>query len=70
MLMSMAANRVVELCDQSAAVIRADLARIESGELRFVAANDDDITEEQAAHLRANLSRLQEIIDGCGCHCA
>ena len=67
--MTMAANRVVQLCDQSAALIREDLQLIESGAIKVVAANDLDITEQQIAHMRANLSRLQEIIDGCGCDC-
>jgi len=67
--MTMAANRVVQLCDQSAALIREDLKLIESGAIKIVAANDADVSDEQIAHLRANLSRLQEIIDGCGCDC-
>ncbi len=67
--MTMAANRVVQLCDQSAALIREDLKLIESGAIKLVAANDSDLTAQQIAHMRANLSRLQEIIDGCGCDC-
>ena len=48
--MTMAANRVVQLCDQSAALIREDLELIESGAIKVVAANDSDITDQQIAH--------------------
>ena len=66
--MSMTAERVVELCRQNAAVIREDLALMEAGRLQLHALGSD-ATKEQIARMRANLSRLQEIIDACGCSC-
>ena len=65
----MRAEEVVELCRQNAAVLREDIALMEAGRLRLLALGSD-ATSEQVARLRANLSRLQQIIDGCGCECA
>ena len=66
--MVMAAARVVELCAQNAYVLKEDLALMESGAIK-IHVFGADATEEQAGRLRANLSRLQEIIGGCGCDC-
>ncbi|MCL6730325.1 hypothetical protein [Sphingomonas hankyongi] len=67
--MPMTAERVVELCRQNAAVVREDIALMEAGRLKFQALGSD-ATREQIARMKANLSRLQEIIDACGCDCA
>ena len=64
----MPANRVIALCEQAAYFLREDLALIESGDLKL-RLFDADVTDEQAGRMKANLSRLEEIIDGCGCHC-
>jgi hypothetical protein len=66
--MTMVANRVVALCEQAAYFLREDLTLIESGDLKLQLFGAD-VTEEQATRMRASLSRLQEIVDGCGCHC-
>ena len=66
--MTMPANRVVALCEQNAYFLREDLALIEAGDLKLLLFGAD-VTEEQADRMRASISRLQEIVDGCGCHC-
>ena len=63
--MPITAKKVVELCRQNADLIREDLVLMESGELEFRAFGAD-ATKDQIARMRANLSRLQEIIDACG----
>lgn len=64
----MKAERVVRLCRENAEVLKEDLALMKAGRLRAEALGFD-ATEQQMARLKANLSRLQEIIDGCGCDC-
>lgn len=66
--MTMPANRVVALCEQNTYFLQEDLTLIESGHLKMQLFGTD-VTDEQAARMRASLARLQEIIDGCGCHC-
>ena len=66
--MTMTANRVVALCEQAAYFLLEDLTLIETGDLKLQMFGTD-VSEDQAERMRANLSRLQEIIDGCGCHC-
>ena len=66
--MAIADARVVELCSQNAYVLKEDLALMESGSIK-IQVFGADATKEQAARLRANLSRLQEIIDGFGGDC-
>ena len=61
--MAMAARKVVELCSLNADVLREDLALMEQRTVT-VHAGGADVTREYVARLRANLSRLQEIIDG------
>lgn len=58
----LAAKDVVELCSLIAAVLREDLALLESGTLK-VQMFGADVTDEMAARLRINLSRLQTIIE-------
>ena len=58
----LAAKEVVELCSLNAAVLREDLALMESGTLK-VQMVGADVTDEMAARLRANLSRLLNIIE-------
>ena len=60
--MAMAARKVVELCSLNADVLREDLALMEQRTVT-VHAGGADVTREYVARLRANLSRLQEIID-------
>jgi hypothetical protein len=67
--MAMAADRVVQLCSHSASAIREDMARIETGALTYRSEGDEDVSPDQLARMRAVLSCLQEIIDGCGCEC-
>ena len=67
-MMTMSANRVVALCEQAAYYLGEDLTLIESGHLK-IELYGTDVTEEQAARMRANLLRLQEIVDGCGSDC-
>lgn len=66
--MTMSANRVVALCEQAAYFLQEDLALIESGDLKLQLFGAD-VTEEQARRMRANLSRLQEILDGFRSRC-
>jgi hypothetical protein len=67
--MSMTANRVVALCEQAAYFLSEDLSLIDGGDLKLQLFGAD-VTDEQAERMRANLARLQEIIDGCGGDCA
>jgi hypothetical protein len=67
--MQMSPNRVVALCEQAAYFLREDLSLMESGDLKLLLFGAD-VTEEQAERMRANLWRLQEIIDGCGGACS
>lgn len=66
--MNMTANSVVALCEQGAYYIREDLKLAESGKLKFQMMGTD-VTDEYVARMKSVLSRLQEIVDGCGCHC-
>ena len=68
--MAMDAARVVELCNRSAAAIREDMALIEAGALKWQTEAEQDVSRQQLARMRAVLSFLQEIIDGCGCDCS
>jgi hypothetical protein len=68
--MVMTASRVVALCEQSAAAIREDLTQIETGDLSFQSRRDGDVTDWHLSRMRAALSCLQDIIDGCGCECS
>jgi hypothetical protein len=61
--MAMSADRVIELCTQNAEVLKEDIALIEAGKIKFLALGVADVTREQVARLKGNLSRLQEIID-------
>jgi hypothetical protein len=67
--MQISPNRVLALCEQAAYFLREDLSLIENGDLKLVLFGAD-VTDEQADRMRANLSRLQEIIDGCGGACS
>lgn len=64
----MNANRVTALCEQNSYFLREDITLIEAGHLKMTLFGSD-VTEEQANRMKANLARLQEIIDGCGCDC-
>jgi hypothetical protein len=66
--MTMEANRVVALCEQVAYFLREDLTLIDADHLRLQLFGAD-VTQEQADRMTTNLSRLEEIIEGCGCHC-
>ena len=66
--MAMTADRVVKLCEQGATAIREDMALIEAGQLTFQSPLGD-VTPAHLARMRAALSCLQDIIDGCGCDC-
>jgi hypothetical protein len=67
--MPMSAERVVQLCEQSAAAIREDIDFVQSGGLKLENCAGVDVSPEVLARMRAVLSNLQEIIDGCGCNC-
>ena len=67
--MAMTANRVVQLCEQSVSAIKEDMAQLEAGALKYKSAVDLDVTGQQVSRMRAVVSYLQEIIDGCGCEC-
>jgi hypothetical protein len=62
--MAMKAAQILELCRTNADVLREDLALMEAGRLKLLALGAD-ATREQMARLRANLSRLQQIMDAC-----
>ena len=64
--MPMKEYRVVALCEQAAYFLREDLNLVEGGNLTF-ALFGTDVTDEHAGRMRATLSRLDEIIEGCGC---
>jgi hypothetical protein len=66
--MTMTANSVVALCEQGAYYIREDLNLAESGKLKFQMMGVD-VTDEYIARMKSVLSRLQDIVDGCGCNC-
>jgi hypothetical protein len=53
--------RVVELLSQNASVLKEDVTCLEAGTFKFQAFGVD-VTKEQAARLRANLSRLEQVI--------
>ena len=67
--MPMSAARVVELCNLSVAAIREDMAQIEGGVLKWQSEIEHDVSNQQLFRMRAVVSYLQEIIDGCGCDC-
>jgi hypothetical protein len=67
--MTMTANRVVALCERAAYVLQEDINLVEGGDLKLILFGAD-VSDEQADRMRANLSRLQEIIDAFGRHCA
>ena len=66
--MTMEANRVVALCEQVAYFLREDLTLIDADHLRLQLFGAD-VTQEQADRMKTSLSRLEEVIEGCGCHC-
>jgi hypothetical protein len=65
--MEFAMNRAqaVNLLSLNAYVLREDLALMESGFVKCQSFGTN-VTVEQAERLRANLSRLQEVIDAFG----
>ena len=65
----MRAERVVELCNLSVRAIREDIALIEEGALKWNTLTELDVSRQQVSRMRAVVSYLQEIIDGCGCDC-
>jgi hypothetical protein len=67
--MPMTANKVVALCELNAHSIREELSLLDAGDLQ-ITLKGEDITERESLRLRTNLTRLLEIVDGCGCHCA
>ena len=62
--MAMNAAQILELCRTNANVLSEDLSLMEAGRLKLLALGAD-ATREQMARLRANLSRLQQIMDAC-----
>jgi len=54
--------RVVELLSENASILKEDVTHLETGTFKFQAFGVD-VTKEQAARLRANLSRLEQVID-------
>lgn len=69
MWMGMSATRVVELCDLSVRAIKEDIELLESGVLEWRSIEEHDVSRRQLLRMRAVVSHLQEIIDGCGCEC-
>jgi hypothetical protein len=67
--MPMSAERVVELCNLSVNAINEDIALLEAGALEWRAPTKLNVTRQQLFRMRAVVSHLQEIIDGCGCDC-
>lgn len=61
------AERVVALCELNAHSIREELILMDAGELK-IHLRGEDVTEKENLRLRANLSRLLEIVEGCRCH--
>jgi hypothetical protein len=53
---------VIELLSKNASILREDVTHLEAGTFKFQAFGVD-VTNEQAARLKANLSRLEEVID-------
>jgi hypothetical protein len=62
--MTISANRVVALCERAAYFMREDLTLIESGHLKLQLFGAD-VTQEHADRMKARLSLLEEVIDGC-----
>ena len=56
---------VLELLSQNACVLREDVSLMETGFVRCDAFGAD-VTREQTARLKGNLSRIEEIIDAFG----
>jgi hypothetical protein len=54
--------RVVELLSENALILKEDVKHLEAGTFKFQAFGVD-VTKEQAARLKANLSRLEQVID-------
>jgi len=54
--------RVVELLYENASILKEDVTHLEAGTFKFQAFGVD-VTKEQAARLRANLSRLEQVIE-------
>ncbi len=67
--MAMSAARVVELCDLSLIAIREDMALLEAGAHQWITITELDVSRQQLTRMRAVVSYLQEIVDGCGCDC-
>jgi hypothetical protein len=67
--MPMSAERVVELCNLSVNAINEDTALLEAGPLNGVRRRNSTSLASSFSGMRAVVSRLQEIIDGCGCDC-
>jgi len=67
--MAMTAGRVVELCNMSVSAIEEDISRIEAGVIEWRSDTERDISRQQLLRMRAVVSHLREIIDGCGCDC-
>lgn len=53
--------RLVELLSANASILKEDVTHLEAGTFKFQAFGVD-VTNEQAARLRANLSRLEQVI--------
>lgn len=68
--MPMSAERVVELCNASIGAIQEDIALLEEGALEWRAPTQLNVTRHQLFRMRAVISHLQEIVDGCGCDCS
>jgi hypothetical protein len=54
--------RVVELLSKNLSILKEDVTHLEAGTFKFQAFGVD-VTNEQAARLRANLSRLEQVIE-------
>lgn len=58
----MESARVVELLSKNASILKEDVKHLEAGSFKFQAFGVD-VTKEQAARLKANLSRLEQVIE-------
>jgi hypothetical protein len=55
-------GRIVELLMQNAAIIREDLALLAAGAIKLTAFGTD-VSHDHAGRLKANLDRLEAVID-------
>lgn len=56
---------IMDLLSQNEAVLREDLALMESGTIKMMVFGAD-VTDDQAARLMGNLRRIEAALEACG----